>query len=238
MTRRLHRPARGQLRPRVPTIGPHRAILASAPRRRRWLRRRRLQAPPPVAGAHVRAPELARIEAVLFAAREPVSIRRLVKLAGLPDGSRGRALLRDLQQLHDAEGAAFRVEHVGGGFQLLTRSPLGPWVRRLLSSPTESRISAAALETLAIIAYRQPVTRADIEAIRGVGSEEMLRQLLDRDLVAVGGRTEDLGRPNVYLTTRRFLRAFGLSRIEDLPPIPPPVQAAATATPQTSGEPG
>jgi segregation and condensation protein B len=172
---------------------------------------------------------------VLFVSREPVSIRRLVKLAGLPDGSRARALLRDLQQVHDAEGAAFRIEHIGGGFQLLTRSPLGPWVRRLLASPAETRISAAALETLAIIAYRQPVTRADVEAIRGVGSEEMLRQLLDRDLVAVGGRTEDLGRPNVYLTTRRFLRAFGLARIEDLPAIAPPAPLAGSGDLRATG---
>ncbi len=77
---------------------------------------------------------------MLFVSREPVSIRRLVKLAGLPDGSRARALLRDLQQVHDAEGAAFRIEQIGGGFQLLTRSPLGPWVRRLLASPAETRI--------------------------------------------------------------------------------------------------
>ena len=75
----------------------------------------------------------------------------------------------------------------------------------------------AALETLAIVAYRQPVTRAEIESIRGVGSEEMLRQLLDRDLLAIGGRTEEIGRPNVYATTKRFLRVFGLSKIEDLP---------------------
>jgi len=182
---------------------------------------------PPVPGPSARTAELARIEAVLFVNREPVPVRRLAKLAGLPDGSRARALLRDLQRLHDAEGAAFRVEQVGGGFQLLTRSPLGPWVRRLLASPTETRLSSAALETLAIVAYRQPATRADIEAIRGVGSEEILRQLLERDLVAVGGRTDDLGRPNVYVTTRRFLRTFGLARIEDLPPIGPADEAVA-----------
>lgn len=241
MSHRLQRTTRCRLQPRRPAIGPpsHRlgGRFGRLPRRRQ--RRRRLTATvqdPP--GAHPRSPELARIEAVLFVAREPVSIRRLVKLAGLPDGSRARVLLRDLQQLHDAEGAAFRIEHIGGGFQLLTRSPLGPWVRRLLASPAETRISAAALETLAIIAYRQPVTRADIEAIRGVGSEDMLRQLLDRDLVAVGGRTEDLGRPNVYLTTRRFLRAFGLARIEDLPPIAPPAPLAASGEPRTTGEAG
>jgi segregation and condensation protein B len=92
-------------------------------------------------------------------------------------------------------------------------------VRRLLETPAENRLSTAAMETLAIVAYRQPVTRAEVEAIRGVGCEEMLRQLLDRDFIAVGGRAEDLGRPHVYNTTRRFLHAFGLARLDDLPPM-------------------
>ena len=152
-------------------------------------------------------------------AREPLAPRRLAALAHLADGTRARSLLRELRRLHESSGSAFRVEQIAGGFQLLTRAPFGPWVRRLLDSPPENRLSAAALETLAIVAYRQPVTRAEIESIRGVGSEEMLRHLLDRDFVAIGGRTEELGRPNVYLTTRRFLKTFGLGRIEDLPPL-------------------
>jgi segregation and condensation protein B len=119
------------------------------------------------------------------------------------------------------------VESLAGGFQLLTRTAFGPWVKRLLDQPAGGRLSTAALETLAIVAYRQPVTRAEIEAIRGAGSEELLRQLLERDLVAIGGRAEELGRPNVYVTTRRFLAAFGLARIEDLPPIEPPPQRPA-----------
>ncbi|RLS34021.1 MAG: SMC-Scp complex subunit ScpB [Planctomycetota bacterium] len=164
---------------------------------------------------------MARLEAALFIAREPLSTRRLAKLARLTDGTRARTLLRELLGLQEASGSPFRVEQIAGGFQLLTRAPFGPWVRRLLTTPAETRLSAAALETLAIVAYRQPVTRADIEAIRGVGCEEMLRHLMERDLVAVGGRTEDLGRPNVYQTTKRFLQAFGLARIEDLPDIGP-----------------
>lgn len=98
-----------------------------------------------------------------------------------------------------------------------------------------AKMSAAGLETLAIVAYRQPVTRAEIEAIRGVGSEEMLRQLLERDLVAIGGRAEELGRPNVYVTTRRFLEAFGLSRLEELPAIES-LSAAAEDAPKRAGD--
>ena len=178
--------------------------------------------PDELPGLGKRSEELARLEAVLFLAREPLSTRRLAKLAGLSDGTRARALVRDLNRLFESSCTAFRVEQIAGGFQLLTRAAFGPWVRRLLGTPAETRLSAAALETLAIVAYRQPVTRAEVEAIRGVGCEEMLRQLLEREFLAIGGRTEDLGRPNVYVTSRRFLQAFGLARIEDLPPLEPP----------------
>jgi len=160
-------------------------------------------------------------------------VRRLAKLARLPDGIRARVLLTELQRFAVEAGSAFRVEQIAGGFQLLTRVPFGPWIRRLLAAPPENRLSNAAMETLAVVAYRQPVTRAEIEAIRGVGCEEMLRQLLDRDFVAIGGRIEELGRPNVYITTRRFLQAFGLSRIEDLPRlenIQPPAPAIEPET--------
>lgn len=170
-------------------------------------------------GLHRRSEELARLEAALFLAREPLTTRRLAKLARLDDGTRARTLIRELRRLQDASGSAFRVEQIAGGFQMLTRAPFGPWVRRLQESAGGHRLSPAALETLAIVAYRQPTTRSEIEAIRGVGSEEMLRQLMERDFVAVGGRAEDLGRPNVYVTTRRFLAAFGLARLEDLPPL-------------------
>ena len=169
------------------------------------------------AGDNLRSDELARLEAALFLAREPLTTRRLAKLARLSDGTRARVLLRELRGLQDAASSAVRVEQIAGGFQLLSRAAFGPWIRRLQDHPTVGRLSQAGLETLAIVAYRQPVTRGEIEAIRGVGSEEMLRQLLERDLVAVGGRAEDLGRPNFYVTTRRFLLVFGLPRLEDLP---------------------
>lgn len=159
---------------------------------------------------------------MLFLAREPLNTRRIAKLARLPDGTRARVLVRELNRLYDASGSAFRAESLAGGFQLLSRTPLGPWLRRLLDAQPQNRLSAAAMETLAIVAYRQPVSRAEIEAIRGVGCEEMLRQLLDRDLVAIGGRAEEIGRPNLYVTTRYFLRAFGLGRIEELPPVEEP----------------
>jgi segregation and condensation protein B len=180
-------------------------LVPSVRRRRRLLPDAATPPPPaePAPGRHVRSDELARLEAALFLAREPLATRRLAKLAGLSDGTRARTLIRELRGLQEAAGSPVRVEQIAGGFQLLTR------------------LSLSALETLAIVAYRQPVTKAEVEAIRGVGSDEMLRQLLDRDYVAIGGRAEDLGRPNVYITTRRFLAAFGLASLQDLPPIDP-----------------
>ena len=169
--------------------------------------------------SYPRSPELAQLEAALFVAREPLPIRRLAKLARISDGTRARSLLRELNTYLDDSGSAFRIEHLAGGFQLITRPQFGPWVRRTLDYPTENRLSNAAMETLSLIAYRQPVTRAEVEGIRGVGAEEMLRQLLERDLIAVSGRSDDLGRPNFYVTSRYFLRVFGLGRIEELPTI-------------------
>ena len=169
--------------------------------------------------AFQRTEEQARLEAALFLAREPLPTRKLAKLARLTDGTRARALIRELNAAFDADGSAYRVEWIAGGFQLLSRAPFGPWLRRLIESAPETRLSAAAMETLAIVAYRQPATRADIEAIRGVGCDEMLRHLLERELIAIGGRSEELGRPNFYVTTRQFLQVFGLGHIDELPPI-------------------
>jgi segregation and condensation protein B len=189
------------------------------------------------AAGGLRGDELARLEAALFLARAPLTTRRLAKLARLADATRARALLRELRTLQEASGSAVRVEPVAGGFQLFTRAAFGPWVKRLLESPPGGRLSGTALETLAIVAYRQPVTRAEIEAIRGAGSEEMLRQLMERDLVAIGGRAEELGRPNVYVTTRHFLAFFGLSRLEDLPALEGLLPADESSTAEASPTP-
>jgi segregation and condensation protein B len=106
---------------------------------------------------------------------------------------------------------------VAGGFQLMTRRLFSSWLRRLGHVPPELRLSAPALETLAVIAYRQPTPRADIEAIRGVNCGEVIRQLMERDLVRIGSRSEELGRPYLYNTTKRFLQLFGLVNLDDLP---------------------
>jgi segregation and condensation protein B len=164
-----------------------------------------------------RTADLARLEAVLLLAHEPLSSRKLAQYANLADGTQARTLIRRLNEHYDAAGRAFRVEHVAGGYQLLTRRKFSAWLRRLAHVPGETRLSAPALETLAVIAYRQPVPRADIEAIRGVNCGEILRQLLERDLVRIGGRSDELGRPYLYATTRRFQQLFGLVNLDELP---------------------
>ena len=170
-----------------------------------------------VGGPLAREASLQRLEAVLFLAREPLSTRKLSQYANLADGTQARTLIRRLNGLYDQAGRAFRVEQVAGGFQLLSRRKFAPWLRRLEHVPRETRLSAPALETLAVIAYRQPVPRADIEAIRGVNCGEILRQLMERDLVRIGGRSDDLGRPYLYATTKHFLQVFGLVSLDELP---------------------
>jgi segregation and condensation protein B len=160
---------------------------------------------------------MARLEAVLFLAREPLGTRKLAQLAGLADGTEARTLVRALNRLYDEEGCAFRAVEVAGGFQLLSRAKFAPWLRRLDGSAAEVRLSGPAMETLAVVAYRQPVLRAEIEAIRGVQCGEVLRQLMERDLVRIVGRSEELGRPFLYGTTREFLQVFGLRHLDELP---------------------
>ena len=158
-----------------------------------------------------------RLESVLFLAREPLSSRKLSQYANLADGTEARTLIRRLNTIYDQEGRAFHVVEVAGGFQLLTRPQFAPWLRRLGIVPTEVRLSAPAMETLAVVAYRQPVLRVDVEAVRGVACGEILRQLMDRDLVRISGRSEELGRPYLYSTAKRFQQLFGLRNLDELP---------------------
>lgn len=165
--------------------------------------------------------KLARLEAVLFLAREPLSTRKLASLAQLADGTEARTLLRRLSACYDQRGSAMQVVELAGGFQLLTRPQLADWIRRLHGTSEELRLSAPAMETLSVVAYRQPVMRVEVEAIRGVQCGEILRVLMERDLLRIVGRSEKLGRPFLYGTTRGFLQIFGLRRLEELPQIDP-----------------
>lgn len=160
-----------------------------------------------------------RAEAVLLFHRGPINLRRLAALASLADATEARTRIRELNELYDQTGSALRIEEVAGGHQLLTRPALAPWLRRMSHIPPPVQLGSAAMETLTIIAYRQPVLRADIEAIRGVACGELVRQLMQKDLVRICGRSEELGRPYLYGTTPYFLQVFGLKNAGALPAV-------------------
>jgi segregation and condensation protein B len=155
--------------------------------------------------------------ALLFAASEPLGLDRLAKLCDEPASERVRAALERLALRLDRSGLPIVLKPIALGWRLLSDPALGDVVVRLSQSPRPDRISAAALETLAIVAYRQPVTKAEVDAIRGVQSGPMLRTLVDRGLARVTGRADQPGSPLQYGTTKEFLDRFGLASLEDLP---------------------
>jgi segregation and condensation protein B len=158
------------------------------------------------------------IEAVLFASDEPLSDSRLAKILDIP-AKQIRQHIKNLNDKYRANNNSFRIEQIAGGYQMLTLSQYNLWLKKLVRVRGDSKLSPAAMETLAIVAYKQPVIRADIEAIRGVAVGEVLRSLCYKGLVKIVGRAEVLGRPMLYGTTKKFLEVFGLNTLKDLPKI-------------------
>jgi len=159
------------------------------------------------------------VEALLFASETPVEPDRIQEVLDLPSARDARELVQELATRLDGQGRALQIIEVGGGFRLVTRPEVAPWLVKLARSRTRSRLSRSALETLAIVAYRQPVSRPDIDAVRGVNSEAVLDNLLDRRMLRIAGRKDSPGRPFLYETTRDFLVAFGLRDLADLPKV-------------------
>lgn len=157
------------------------------------------------------------LTALVYASPEALSERRLQQLLERPALPRVRAALQALSDRLAATGLPLELRQLAGGWQILTVADLGPVVQRLEKVRKADKMSGAALETLAVIAYRQPVTKAEIEAIRGVQAGPILRMLVDRGMVRVAGRADVPGHPLQYGTTRNFLDRFGLASIEDLP---------------------
>jgi segregation and condensation protein B len=158
------------------------------------------------------------VESLLLASGGPVPIARLVEALDGPSKREVAAALAVLAARYEREGRGLRVVEVGGGFQLRTAPQHGPWIRRLLGG-RPPRLSRPMLETLAIIAYRQPCTRPEIEAVRGVDCDAVVSTLLERRLIRMLGRKEAPGRPLLYGTTREFLEVFGLPDLKALPPL-------------------
>lgn len=157
------------------------------------------------------------LEALLFAAEEPLSARRLAGLLEDSTPAQVADLVRELNADYLREGRAFHVQEIAGGYRLVTRSEFAGWIAELRASGGSPRLTQAALETLSIVAYKQPVTRAELESIRGVAVEGVLKTLVDRELVRIVGREEGLGRPLLYGTTDHFLEYFGLPSLDALP---------------------
>ena len=173
------------------------------------------------------------IEALLFSAQKPLSIREMaaaIKGAGAEDEfspnefartaeSEIAAALEQLRIEYIQEQRAFQIIEKAEGWQLVTDPAFARWVRQLFPAPKPARLTAPALETLAIIAYRQPITRADVEAVRGVTIDGVLQTLMERGLVKISGRAEVPGRPLLYETTQFFLDHFGLRTLDELPNV-------------------
>ncbi len=157
------------------------------------------------------------VEALLFSTHHPLTAKQLAEVLGSSEPARMQEAIEFLNADYVATGRTFRVEHVAGGYQLLTRAEFGDLLQRLHGKEAEAKLTNAAQETLAIVAYKQPVLRTDVEAIRGVGCGEALRGLMQKRLVKIAGRSELPGRPILYGTTRRFLEVFGLNTLRDLP---------------------
>jgi segregation and condensation protein B len=159
------------------------------------------------------------IEAVLFTNDEPLTDSRIAAIVEIESAKQVRDAIESLNAKYRANNSAFRVEKIAGGYQMLTLSVYKPWLEKLIRVRTDSKLSQAALETLAIISYKQPIIRADVEAIRGVAAGEVIRSLMFKGLVKIAGRAEIVGRPMLYGTTKKFLEVFGLASLKDLPKI-------------------
>lgn len=159
------------------------------------------------------------VEAVLFASDTPLPASKLAQIIGAGDAREIRKHIAALNAKYEASGASFRIEEIAGGFQMLTLPEYNAWIQKLNKARSDNKLSQAALETLAVVAYKQPVLRASVEAIRGVACGEMLNRLRELGLIKIVGRAEEIGRPMLYGTTKRFLEVFGLADLSELPQV-------------------
>ncbi len=163
------------------------------------------------------AVDVGALEALLLSTHHPLTAGRLAELLGISRTKGARAAIKELNAQYESTGRSFRIEPVAGGFQLLTLPKFGDYLKKLHQREIDAKLTKAALETLAIVAYKQPILRADVEAIRGVACGETIRSLMEKHLVKIAGRAEEPGRPILYGTTKRFLELFGLNTLKDLP---------------------
>lgn len=159
------------------------------------------------------------IEALLFVSGEPLPLDKLTTVLAGPPKVVVHNAVKALQEEYDREGRGLHIAELAGGFIMMTQPDCAPWITRLHTVKASARVSRSALETLAIIAYKQPIVRADIERIRGVETTTVLRTLLEQKLIRIVGRQDVPGRPILYGTSKVFLQKFGLRDLQDLPPL-------------------
>jgi segregation and condensation protein B len=159
------------------------------------------------------------VEAVLFSTDVPLAGAKIAELLGTGGAGDVRDHVDALNKRYAEHGASFRIESIAKGYRMLTLPAYNHWLTKLHKARAEARLSQAALETLAIVAYKQPVLRADIESVRGVAVGDMLLRLRDMKLAKIVGRAEEIGRPLLYGTTKKFLEVFGLNSLKDLPQV-------------------
>jgi len=158
-----------------------------------------------------------KLEAALLTTDRPLSAAKLAETLGRVGAKAVNDAVAELNDVYDRTGRSFRIEQLAGGWQMLTLPDYGDVLAAMHKTRAETRLTPAALETLAIVAYKQPILRAQIEGIRGVACGEVLRGLMERQLVKIVGRAEEIGRPMLYGTTKHFLEVFGLTELKDLP---------------------
>ncbi len=159
----------------------------------------------------------ARVEAALMTLDRPITAGKLAEALQCDEAKTIDQAVASLNGQYEKTGRSFRVEKVAGGYRIFTLPSYKPFLQALHRTRIETRLSPAAMETLAIIAYKQPILRTEIEAIRGVACGEMIRSLMDKHLVRIAGRADEIGRPMLYGTTKQFLEIFGLGSLKDLP---------------------
>ncbi len=157
------------------------------------------------------------VEAIIFASDEPVKPATLVRLVEDTGGVKIDEIIEALNADYIDTGRAFKIDRVGGGFQLTTQPEFAPWIKKHYSGRSSKRLSQAALETLAMVAFKQPLSKAEINDVRGVNSDGVVKSLLEKRLIAIIGRGEGVGRPLLYGTTPEFLQYFGINNVSDLP---------------------
>ena len=177
------------------------------------------------------------VEAILLSTDTPLAAGKIAQIVGVGDARDVRKHIVALNEQYERDQLSFRIEEIAGGYQILTLPAYNNWLTKLLRTREDTRLSSAAMETLSIVAYKQPCTRADIEAIRGVAAGDILNRLREMNLVKIVGRAEELGRPMLYGTTKRFLEVFGLASLEDLPQVEALRGGNAPAPPKIAAEP-